>query len=193
MDHMVQQSGMKTIILPIGFDTSQTTLYAIARDSGLAWDTVRDVLQGNGTLASLDRLRAALGLQWSWTGATETPAVGKALAVRRKARGLSQRAMAARLAVSPQTIVTLETRFTGRIVTLRRYLRAVGVMDTLVAPARRLVPASNDAAADVVFTPRDLAVRIVDAFADDMSGSVLDSARGDGAFYDALPSHMTRH
>lgn len=190
---MVQQSGMKTIILPIGFDTSQTTLYAIARKSGLAWDTARDVLQGTGALASLDRLRDALGLHWSWTWATGGVAVGKALAVRRKAKGLSQRAMAARLSVSPQTIVTLETRFAGRIVTLRQYLRAIGVMDILSAPAKRLVPASNDAAADVVFTPRDLAERIVDAFAEEMSGSVLEPARGDGAFYDALPSHVTPH
>ena len=193
LDQTVQQSGMKTIILPIGFDTSRTSLYAIARDSGLAWDTARDVLQGTGTLASLDRLRAALGLQWSWTGATGIPAAGKALAVRRKAKNLSQRAMAERLSVSPQTIVTLETRFAGRIVTLRGYLRAVGIMDTLVAPARRLVPAANDAAADVVFTPRDLAARIIHTFAEEMSGSVLDPARGDGAFHDALPPHVTRH
>jgi transcriptional regulator with XRE-family HTH domain len=136
---------------------------------------------------------AELELNWSWTGATETPAAGKALAVRRKAKGLSQRAMAARLSVSPQTIVTLETRFTGRIVTLRQCLRALGIVETLGAPARRLVPASNDAAADVVFTPRDLAKRIVAEFADRMSGSVLEPARGDGAFYDTLPSHITRH
>jgi hypothetical protein len=78
------------------------------------------------SLASLDRLRAALGLHWSWTGATDTLAAGKALAVRRKAKGLSQRVMAARLSVSPQTIVSLETRFTCRIVTLRQCLRALG-------------------------------------------------------------------
>lgn len=66
-------------------------------------------------------------------------------------------------------------------------------MDMLNMPARRLVPAPNDAASDVVFTPRDLAERIVAAFADEMSGSVLEPARGDGAFYDALPPHVTRH
>ena len=125
---------MRSILLPTGFDTGQITLYSLARDSGLAWDTVRDVLQGKGTIGSLDRLRKTLGLRWSWTAEKEATATGRALALRRKAKGLSQRAMADRLAVSPQTIVTLETRFRGRVETLRRYLRMIGLMDTLAMP-----------------------------------------------------------
>ena len=106
---------------------------------------------------------------------------------------MSQRDMAAKLAVSPQTIVTLETRFRGRVETLRRYLRALGIMNMLAAPSNRLVPKANEAQADLVFTPRELAVYIVKVFADEIDGSVLEPARGDGAFYDILPRHVTRH
>ncbi|MEX1234980.1 MAG: hypothetical protein WEB56_08350, partial [Roseovarius sp.] len=98
-----------------------------------------------------------------------------------------------KLEISPQTVVTLETRFRGRIETLRRYLRVVQMMNVLAAPSKRLVPEGNAAQADLVFTPVDLASRIIKSFAAEMTGAVLEPARGDGAFYDNLPPHVTRH
>ena len=68
------------------------------------------------------------------------------MAARRRGKGLSQRDMAARLGVSPQTVLALETRFAGRSETLARYLRILGLHAVLTVPSRRLVPPGNDAA-----------------------------------------------
>ncbi|SFL58613.1 Helix-turn-helix domain-containing protein [Loktanella salsilacus] len=193
MDHLFQLSQMQSIILPITIKIPNATVDSLARDSGLAWKTTRLVLKGQGTIASLDRLRVALKLKWSWTPLDQGVAPGAALAARRQAKGLSQRAMATRLEISPQTIVTLETRFAGRIDTLRRYLRILRINDVLIVPSKRLVPGQNDAAADVVYTPRDLAYKIQQTFASEIRGSVLDPARGDGAFYNAFPEWVDKH
>lgn len=183
---------MQKIILPSGFDANQITLNGVSRKSRLAWGTTRAVLQGQGAIASLDRLREALDLRWSWTPADTPVAAGAALATRRQAKGLSQRAMAAKLKVSPQTVVTLETRFRGRIDTLRRYLRVLRVMEVLAIPSKRLVPEQNDGEADLVYTPRNLAEELIAAFASEIGGIVLDPSRGDGAFYDALPPGLDK-
>ncbi|MFD0859256.1 helix-turn-helix transcriptional regulator [Roseovarius aquimarinus] len=190
---MIQKLDMQSILFPTGFKPEQSSLYELSNDSGLNWETVRTVLRGGGSISSLNRLRAALGLRWSWTNEIDGVAAAQALAARRKAKLLSQRDMAAKLGVSPQTIVTLETRFRARVETLRRYLRALGFMNMLAAPSNRLVPKPNHAEADLVFTPRNLAVHIVKAFADEIGGAVLEPARGDRAFYDALPAHVTKH
>ena len=86
--------------------------------------------------------------------------------------------MAARLGVSPQTVLALETRFAGRSETLARYLRILGLHAVLTVPSRRLVPPANDAAADLVYTPRDLARAILDKLRPHLSGVLLDPARG---------------
>ena len=96
--------------------------------------------------------------------------------------------MAARLGVSPQTVLSLETRFAGRSETLARYLRVLGQHAVLALPARRLVPPRNAAEADLVYTPRDLARAVVDALRPQLSGTLLDPARGEGAFFDFSPS-----
>lgn len=178
---------MQTIILPSGFDADQITLNSVSRKSRLAWGTTRAVLQGQGSIVSLDRLREALDLRWSWTAADTSAAAGAALATRRQAKGLSQRAMAAKLKISPQTVVTLETRFRGGIDTLRRYLRVLRIMEVLAISSKRLVPGQNDGGADLVYIPRDLAEELIAAFAPEIGGIILDPSRGDGAFYDALP------
>lgn len=193
LDQMIQKFQMRSIIFPTGFEPPQTSLYELANDSGLGWETVRTVLRGGGSVSSLNRLRAALGLRWSWTNENDGAVAARALAARRKAKLMSQRDLATKLAVSPQTIVTLETRFRARVETLRRYLRTLGVMNMLAAPSNRLVPKANDADADLVFTPKELAARIVNAFNDEMFGAVLDPAKGAGAFYDVLPRHVTPH
>ena len=102
--------------------------------------------------------------------------------------------MAVRLSVTQSTIVNLETKFRGRIPTLFAYLRVLGVHYPILADARprRLIPPTNPDEADRVFTPRALAVAIVDSFRLELSGTLLDPARGQGAFYDAFPAHLAR-
>nr|WP_283094782.1 L-lactate permease [Loktanella sp. SALINAS62] len=90
----------------------------------------------------------------------------------------------------PQTVVTLETRFRGRIDTLRRYLRVLRIMEVLAVPSKRLVPEQNDADADLVFTPQNLAEDLIAAFASEISGIVLDPSRGNGAISSRKPSDM---
>lgn len=52
------------------------------------------------------------------------------------------------------------------------------------------MPKSNDAKADIVMTSRSLARRVIGAFVSEMSGIVLEPARGQGAFFDQLPEHV---
>lgn len=148
-----------------------------------------------GTIASLDTIRGVLRRSWSWSGADEPDRLGAELARRRKAKGLSQRDMAARLGVTQQTVVTLENMFRGRVETLRRYLKLLGIHALLrdVGSSRRLVPPGNDADADRVFTPRDLARRIVERLNPHIARSILDPARGQGAFFDCFPARLHRH
>ena len=58
---------------------------------------------------------------------------------------------------------------------------------TVVSGSRRLAPAANQPAHDLIMTPPALARQIVDAFAP--KGRLLDPCRGNGAFYNALRQH----
>ena len=104
----------------------------------------------------------------------------------------SPSALALKLQLSPQTVVTLETRFAGRIDTMCRYLRALRINAILTRKCNRLVPPRNEVQADVVYMPHELAQRIVDKFGKEIRDRVLDPARGDGTFYDALPNHVEK-
>ncbi|WP_052042317.1 helix-turn-helix domain-containing protein [Paracoccus sphaerophysae] len=181
-------------ILPADLRESHS-FTSLAKAAELAPMTVRTVLEGGGTIASLDKLRRVLKLSWSWSSAETPTGIGRDLARRRKGKGMSQRDMAVRLGVTHQTIVTMETTFRGRVETLQRYLRVLGIHDLLRGPgqSRPLVPGANEAAADRVFTPRDLAGRIVRRFDRHLQGSILDPARGEGAFFDHFPAHLDRH
>lgn len=55
---------------------------------------------------------------------------------------------------------------------------------------RRLIPAKNEADADIVMTPRDLAQAIIEHLP--ISGVALDPCAGGGAFYDQLPEGVTK-
>ena len=94
-------------ILPQSF-SSPLTVAEIARSTDLSWVTVRNVLAGQGTIASLDPIRDNPALRWCWTSSTAAQAVARDLARRRKSKGLSQRDMAFRLAVSPTDDLAFE-------------------------------------------------------------------------------------
>lgn len=53
-----------------------------------------------------------------------------------------------------------------------------------------LCPPGNQPAADIVYTPRDVATRIIGNFP--LTGIVLDPSRGKGAFHDSFPDHVTK-
>ncbi|HHX91393.1 MAG TPA: transcriptional regulator [Paracoccus sp.] len=171
------------------------TQQEIAQQVGLSLPTIRMLERGEGSIASARSAMASLGLIWSWPEPiTEDP--GEALARLRNEAGLSQRAMARAIGTSQPTIIALEKRFTGTLPRLAGYLRRAGRSDALRDPGalqRRLVPKSNAPEQDVVLTPELLAARIVGVFADRMKGDVLDPCRGDGAFFNAFPTHVTSY
>lgn len=135
---------------------------------------------------------AGLGLVFGFTAsATELP--GEALVRLRKRAGLSQRALAAKMGVSAPTIIALELKFSGSIPVLLRYLSAVrskGLLRDPSKPRRRLIPQKNDPSRDIVMTPDALAQQVVDVFAPQMSGTVLEPAAGEGAFLRAFPERL---
>lgn len=171
------------------------TQLEIARQTRLSLPTIRMLEGGEGSVASARSAMGALGLVWAWPEPiTENP--GEALARLRREAGLSQRAMARAIGSTQPTIIALEKKFTGTLPRLAAYLRRAGRSDALRdpgTPQRRLVPKSNAPEQDFVLTPELLATRIMAVFADRMTGDVLDPCRGDGAFFNAFPPHVTPH
>ena len=106
-DFFTALSRMTFAVLPASIPLP-CSLAELARETGPSWIKVRNACEGRGTLASLDRVRHAAGWRWSWTAQTGPLRAGRDLASRRRARGLSQRDMAARLGVSPQTVLVLD-------------------------------------------------------------------------------------
>lgn len=100
-------------------------LIDVSKISGLSIPTVRLLEQGRGNISSLQAYLAALRLRLCWIG-VDSVNHGATLAARRKRQGLSQRALAAKLAakveVSHRTIIALENEFRGRVDTLMQAL-----------------------------------------------------------------------
>ena len=136
---------------------------------------------------------AVLDLRWGW--APDRVHAARALADRRRARGLSQAQLANRIGVSRPVIIALERDLGATVATLGRAAAVLGVRSVLrAAPSGRggLVPATNCPAQDLVMTPPELAAVVIGHFAGRMSGTVLDPARGQGAFHDRFPVHLER-
>tara|TARA_R100000365_G_scaffold20_2_gene75 strand:+ start:4310 stop:5341 length:1032 start_codon:yes stop_codon:yes gene_type:complete len=170
------------------------TQEALARVAGVSLPSIRQVEAGGGQLGTVSSVIASLGLVWGWPESV-TLHPGQSLAGLRLEHGLSQRGIAHRIGVTQPTIVALETRFAGTLSVLLAYLGAIGHKSALRDPkvkGRPLVPKPNDAQADIVMTSRSLARRTIAAFASEMSGIVLEPARGQGAFFDQLPEHLER-
>lgn len=135
-----------------------------------------------------------LDLRWGW--APDRAAAAAALADRRRARGMSQADLAVRLGVSRPTVIALERDLGATVATLVKAAEVLGVRPLLrPMPSGRggLVPATNVPGRDLVMTPPDLAAAVIGHFAGRMTGSVLDPAKGQGAFYDRLPTPLDRH
>lgn len=163
----------------------------VAVQAGCSPATVRAVETGHGTIRSMIATLSVLDAGVSWSSHRCRDDLGRCLAEERKSQKISQRSMATLIGVSPPTVLSLETKNSGRMVTLARYAAALCLNLRIVhagAATRRLVPPTNIADADLVFTPRDLAGSIIDRLP--LSGQVLDPCRGDGAFFDQYPDHV---
>ena len=163
--------------------------------SGISVPTLRSLERGVGTIRSFAAILLVLGLRWAWTEGEETPHQG--LARLRRVLGISQVALAELVGCNRITILALERDLTGNISTLVRVAKVLGVrqlMHPTHAPkSKRLIPQTNAPERDVVLTPPDLAAAVIAHFAPQMRGRVLDPAKGEGAFYDALPGHLDRY
>lgn len=156
--------------------------------------TLRAVERGEGGVHALVAVMAVLGLRWGW--APDRTQAAAMLAARRRAKGLSQAELATRIGVSRPTVIALERDLGATVATVVKAAKLLGMGPLLRGPAFRrggLVPAKNAPAQDLVMTPPELAAAVIGHFADRMAGSVLDPARGQGAFHDGFPAHLDRH
>ena len=145
---------------------------ALAKRADVSSPTVRACENSKGNITSYIALVHSLDRQLSWSGLSDMDQPGLTLAEQRKQRGYSQRSAAAMIGSTQPTILALERSFKGRVVTLERYLNLVGLTPHLIQtghpappeapPQRSMVQAQNDPSQDQVFTPRELAKRVID-------------------------------
>ena len=170
------------------------TQASVAASAGISLPTLRALERGEGGVRALAAVMAVLDLRWGW--APDRVQAARALADRRRARGFSQAQLANRIGVSRPVIIALERDLGATVATLVRAAAVLGVRSVLrAAPSGRggLVPATNCLAQDLVMTPPELAAVVIGHFAGRMSGTVLDPARGQGAFHDRFPACLDRH
>ena len=157
--------------------------------------TVRALERGEGSLRSLGGVMLALGLGWGWVRQGENAAT--LLAARRREKGLSQAALAQRAGCSRPTIIALERNLSGGVSILLSVLAALGLRRALrtldIRGKGGLIPATNAPMRDLVMTPAPLAGAIIAHYTDRFDGSILDPARGQGAFFGQFPRHLDRH
>lgn len=164
----------------------------LAFEIGVSIPTARALERGQGNLQTMRRCMRVLGLCWGWARQDEDPAA--LLAAMRRKKGLSQAVLAERAGCSRPTIIALEKDLSGSVSILLAVLAVLGVRE----PLRKqvdvrvggLVPAPNAAARDIVMTPAPLAAAIIAHFSEQFLGSILDPARGRGAFFDQFPEHL---
>lgn len=166
----------------------------LAAAANLSVPTVRNLENGRGTLGSLAAVMAVLSLAWGWVKSDDL-AAGRLVELRR-AKGLSQAALADQVGCSRPCIIALEKDMSGSVSILLRVLRALGVKRVLRTKVSRtasgLVPGRNTPERDLVMTPPDLAAAVIAHFGPQMSGRILDPAKGQGAFYEQFPERFDR-
>lgn len=141
------------------------------------------------------RCMGALGLRWGWARLDQDPAA--LLAAMRRKRGITQAVLAERVGRSRPSIIALEKDLSGSVSILLAVLAVFGVREPLrkfdSARGGSLVPAPNAPVRDLVMTPAPLAGGIITHFSDQLYGSILDPARGQGAFFDQFPANLSHN
>lgn len=165
---------------------------ALARMANVSVPAVRLVESRAGRVSTMNALLQALEMKIVWIGYDPNLSLAGNLRARRNKLGLSQRSVAASLQVSKNTVTALEMAGTGRVATLEGLLDLLGLSSARLATItdKKLIPRQNAPQADIVYTPRDLAKKIIDHFP--LSGRVLDPCRGGGAFFDQFPDTLDR-
>lgn len=170
---------------------------SVSRSTGLSRQTIQSFFEERGNSQSLGVILQSVSaiLKLNHVPLSRFNDLGLTLAQHRKTAGISQRAMALYVGCSHPTIVALERRSQGRMVTLHRYVEVIGATLSIEQPStshiRRLVPPSNEAHSDIVMTPLSLAKSIIDSLP--VTGDVLDPCRGEGSFHNQFPHHVSRH
>ena len=123
------------------------TQAAVANSAKISLPTLRALERSGAGVGALVAVMAVLDLRWGWAPGRVQAARERALADRRRARGLSQGQLANRIGVSRPVIIALERDLGATVATL---VRAAAV----------------------------LAEKVIGHFADRMTGTVLDPARG---------------
>lgn len=167
------------------------TISEFAERAGVSRPTVRSAEQGHASVKSMLRVIDALEAT-IWTNDRLVENLGHVLASYRNQQRVSQRDLAKRLDVTQATVIALEKRTSGRMATLQKYLDVaqirIEVRSKRANGKRRLIPSKNNAEADKVYTPRQLAAEILSQFS--LHGCVLDPSKGDGAFFDQFPAQV---
>lgn len=165
----------------------------LAKEIGISIPTLRALERGQGNLLTMRRCMGVLGLRWGWARLDQDPAA--LLAAMRRKRGLSQAILAERAGCSRPTIIALEKDLSGSVSILSAVLTVLGVRELLRKQvdvrAFGLVPVKNAPARDLVMTPAPLAGAIITQFSEQLYGSILDPAHGQGAFFDQFPANLS--
>lgn len=181
-------------ILSLERTRRQMTREQLATAAGISLPTLRGLERGSGNLQSLGRVMRVLELEWGWAQ-TETECVA-ALSQRRHSKGMSQAELAQRVGCVRQTVIAIEKDLGGSLAILLSVLSVLGLQPTLRLKRSQfkgsLIPPRNAPARDLVMTPTNLAAAILAHFGDQMSGRLLDPARGKGAFFDQFPTALDR-
>ena len=142
------------------------TQVQLAKAAGISRGAVRNLEQGRGTLTSWSAVLAALEYELRGRSLTVGP-TGAALAVLRKRRGLSRRALASMLGLSRTTLATLEAGGPGRLETVENYGATVGAglyLASVGAAAGFFTAAGNSSAHHGWETPRELVAALESVF-----------------------------
>ncbi|WP_370470523.1 helix-turn-helix domain-containing protein [uncultured Paracoccus sp.] len=107
----------------------------VAASARISLPTLRALERGEGGVQALVAVMVALDLHWGW--APDRVQAARALADRRRARGLSQAQLANRIGVSRPVVIALERNLGATVATL---VRATDAADRAVARAARTVP-----------------------------------------------------
>lgn len=102
------------------------SLVSLAKLSDLSTPTVRSVEAGTANISSMMQYAHTLGVVFS-CGKRDVTSIGAFLADERHSRGINQRSFAKLTGVTQPTIIAMERRDKGRMITLHKALQVLNV------------------------------------------------------------------
>ncbi|WP_167730354.1 DNA N-6-adenine-methyltransferase [Terasakiella sp. SH-1] len=94
---------------------TKTSHVVLSKNTGISRPTLRNIELGKGNLANFIQIMQTLDLDISAKKLPTTGVLGKRIALLRKSQNISQRKLAELVGVSHPTIVSLETKNSGRL------------------------------------------------------------------------------